>query len=208
MSRFIESIKIENQKLFLLDLHQKRVNDTLSNFGVQGSLDLAKIFKNIQLDENGFFKLRIVYDLEKNFHTQLIPYALPEIESFSLVEANQLSYAFKFENRKELDNLKANAKSGEIIIVKNNHITDTSFSNLLFYKNKSWYTSDTFLLNGVMRQHLLKSKKIKEHSITLQNISEFSHFKIINAMNEIEESFIYPIEKINNLTQGNEYLEI
>jgi 4-amino-4-deoxychorismate lyase len=208
MSRFIESIKIENQKLFLLDLHQKRVNDTLSHFGVQGSLDLAKIFKNIQLDENGFFKLRIVYDLEKNFHTQLIPYALPEIESFSLVEANQLSYAFKFENRKELDNLKANAKSGEIIIVKNNHITDTSFSNLLFYKNKSWYTSDTFLLNGVMRQHLLKSKKIKEHSITLQNISEFSHFKIINAMNEIEESFIYPIEKINNLTQGNEYLEI
>ena len=45
MSRFIESIKIEDQKAFLLDLHQKRVNQTFAHFGKEGSIDLAKILK-------------------------------------------------------------------------------------------------------------------------------------------------------------------
>ena len=65
MSRFIESIKIEDQKAFLLDLHQKRVNQTFAHFGKEGSIDLAKIFKNLEHDEDGLYKLRIVYDLDK-----------------------------------------------------------------------------------------------------------------------------------------------
>jgi 4-amino-4-deoxychorismate lyase len=40
MSQFIESIKIEDQMAFLLELHQKRVNDTFAHFGAQGSIDL------------------------------------------------------------------------------------------------------------------------------------------------------------------------
>ncbi len=65
MSQFIESIKIEDQEAFLLDLHQKRVNETFAHFGEQGSINLAKIFKKSGNDEDGFFKLRIVYDLDK-----------------------------------------------------------------------------------------------------------------------------------------------
>jgi 4-amino-4-deoxychorismate lyase len=207
MSRFIESIKVENQKPFLLELHQQRVNDTLSHFGVEGSLDLSKIFQSLHLDENGFFKLKIIYDLEKNYRVQLIPYALPELENFALVEANQIDYAFKFEDRKEFDKLKSKSKAEEIIIVKNNHITDTSFSNLIFLKNKTWFTPNTFLLNGVMRQKLLQSKKIKECEITLQNLKEFSHFSIINALNNMEDSFIYNIETIINLPENNNFLD-
>ena len=96
MSRFIESIKIEDQKAFLLDLHQKRVNQTFAHFGKEGSIDLAKIFKNLEHDEDGLYKLRIVYDLDKKFTTQLIPYAIPEIENFQLVENNSYDYSFKF----------------------------------------------------------------------------------------------------------------
>lgn len=208
MSRFIESIRIEDCKTLLLDFHQKRVNDTFSNFGLNDSINLAKIFKKLDLDEEGFFKLRLVYDLNKNYSNQLIPYALPEVDSFALVEANQLDYSFKFEDRKELDRLKIQSKAEEIIIVKNHHITDTSISNLVFLKNKIWYTPDTFLLNGVMRQHLLSTKKIKETSITLSNLTDFSHFRMINAMNTLEDSFIYPIEKIINLPENNSYLEL
>jgi 4-amino-4-deoxychorismate lyase len=51
------------------------------------------------------------------------------------------------------------SKTEEIIIVKNNCITDTSYTNLLFLKDEKWYTPSTYLLNGVMRQHLLKEKK-------------------------------------------------
>ena len=208
MSRFIESIKIEDQKAFLLDLHQKRVNQTFAHFGKEGSIDLAKIFKNLEHDEDGLYKLRIVYDLDKKFTTQLIPHAIPEIENFQLVENNSYDYSFKFEDRKEFERMKTKAKTEEIIVVKNNHITDTSYTNILFLKGKEWFTPTTYLLNGVMRQHLLHEKKIKEIEITLQNIKEFSHFQLINAMNDFDDMFIYPIERIVNLPESSDYLGV
>lgn len=199
MSQFIESIKIEDKKIFLLDLHQKRVDDTFAHFGKETSINLAEIFKNLEHDEDGLYKLRISYDLDKNFRTQLIPYAISEISNFQLVVNNIYDYSFKFEDRKELEKMLRQAKSSEIIIVKNNHITDSSFSNLLFKKGKEWFTPSTYLLNGVQRQYLLKNKKIKEAEITLQNIAEYSHFQIINAMNDFDDMFIHPIARITNL---------
>ncbi|WES96240.1 aminotransferase class IV [Chryseobacterium arthrosphaerae] len=208
MSQFIESIKVEDQEVFLLELHQKRVNQTFSHFGKEDSIDLAKIYKNLQHDEDGLFKLRISYDLDKRIRTQMIPYAIPEIQDFKLMENNSFDYSFKFEDRKELDKMKMKSKAEEIIIVKNNHITDTSFSNLLFLKGKDWYTPNTYLLNGVQRQHLLKQKKIKETEITLQNIKQFSHFQLINALNDFDDMFIYPIDRIINLPGNEEYLDL
>ncbi|AZB24012.1 MULTISPECIES: aminotransferase class IV [Chryseobacterium] len=208
MSQFIESIKVEDQEIFLLELHQKRVNQTFSHFGKEGSIDLAKIYKNLEHDEDGLFKLRISYDLDKKIRTQMIPYAIPEIHDFQLVENNSFDYSFKFEDRRELDKMKMKSKAEEIIIVKNNHITDTSFSNLLFLKGKDWFTPNTYLLNGVQRQHLLKNKKIKEAEITLQNIKQFSHFQIINALNDFDDMFIYPIDRIMNLPGSEEYLDL
>lgn len=208
MSQFIESIKVEDQEIFLLELHQKRVNQTFSHFGKEGSIDLAKIYKNLEHDEDGLFKLRISYDLDKKIRTQMIPYAIPEIHDFQLVENNSFDYSFKFEDRRELDKMKMKSKAEEIIIVKNNHITDTSFSNLLFLKGKDWFTPNTYLLNGVQRQHLLENKKIKEAEITLQNIKQFSHFQIINALNDFDDMFIYPIDRIMNLPGSEEYLDL
>ena len=208
MSQFIESIKIEDQEVFLLELHQKRVNATFAHFGMENSINLAKIIKDLKIDEDGFFKLRIVYDLNRNYKTQLIPYAVAEIDSFQLVENNTYDYAFKFEDRKEFERMKTKAKTEEIIIVKNNCITDTSYTNLLFLKDEKWYTPSTYLLNGVMRQHLLTTKKIKETEITLQNIKEFTHFQLINSMNDFDDMFIYPIERIVNLPESREYLGI
>ncbi|QNS40743.1 aminotransferase class IV [Chryseobacterium manosquense] len=208
MSQFIESIKIEDQEIFLLELHQKRVNATFEHFGKEGSIDIAKIFKDLEHDENGLYKLKITYDLNKNYRTQLIPYAISEIEDFQLIENNVYDYSFKFEDRKEFEKMINKAKASEIIVVKNNHITDTSYSNLLFLKGKEWFTPSTYLLNGVQRTHLLKNKKIKEAEITLQNITEYSHFQLINAMNDFDDMFIYPISKITNLPDGSRYLEI
>ena len=199
MSQFIESIKVEDRKIFLLDHHQKRVDATFAHFGKEGSINLSEIFRNLDHDEDGLYKLRISYDLNKNFRTQLIPYAISEINNFQLVVNNVYDYSFKFEDRKEREKMLQQARSGEIIIVKNNHITDTSFSNILFKKGKDWFTPSTYLLNGVQRQHLLQKNKIKEAEITMQNVSEYSHFQLINAMNDFDDMFIYPIARITNL---------
>ncbi len=208
MFRFIESIKIEDKKIFLLDYHQKRVNETFAQFGKENPIDLLKIFKNLEHDEDGLFKLRIVYDLDRKFSTQFIPYAISEIYDFQLVVNNTIDYSFKYENRGEIDLMKQKAKAEEIIVVKNNRITDSSFSNLLFLKSKTWYTPASFLLNGVQRQNLLKTKKIKEAEITVQNLNEFSYFQLINSMNDFDDMFIYPIDKIVNLPENGDFLEL
>ena len=208
MSQFIESIKVEDQEIFLLEFHQKRVDNTFAHFGKEGSVDLAKIYKHLEHDEDGLFKLRIDYDLDKKVRTQMMPYAIPELQDFQLVENNSFDYSFKSEDRKELEKMKMKSKAEEIIIVKNNHITDTSYSNLLFKKGKDWFTPSTYLLNGVQRQHLLKNKKIKETEITLQNLKEFSHFQMINALNDFDENFIYPIGRIINLPGNEEYQDL
>lgn len=208
MSQFIESIKVEDTEIFLLDQHQKRVNETFSYFGKEVSINIGEIFKSLKHDEDGLYKFRITYDLTGKYRTQMIPYAMSEIANFQLVENNSYDYSFKFEDRKELEKMKILSKAAEIIIVKNNHITDSSYSNLLFKKGKDWFTPKTFLLNGVQRQHLLKTKKIKEAEITLQNLSEYSHFQLINALNELDDAYSYPIERIKNIPKNSEQNEI
>lgn len=195
MYQFIESIKIENGNARLLPLHQQRVNQTFIHFKGKNSLDLLSIFKTTPLPPYGLCKWRIIYDLDENFESQFIPYDFPEIRNFELVENNEINYDFKFLDRTRLNDLKNNAIAQEIIIIKNENITDTSFSNLLFLKNGVWYTPETFLLNGVQRQCLLHLGLIQEKKISIDNLYEFSHFQIINAMNEMNIS-AYPIEKI------------
>lgn len=207
MSRFIESIRIQERKIHLLEYHQARVNQTFKNFGKADSLDLKKIIDTLNHDEKGLYKLRIVYDLEGRYQTQIVPYIFGQIEDFELVENNEMDYSFKYENRSAFENLIKQSDAQEVIVVKNNHITDTSYANLLFLKGKTWYTPTTYLLNGVQRQYLLKKKKIKETEITLDNIREFSHVQIINAMNTHDNDFIYPIEHIINLPKDTSYLE-
>lgn len=207
MSRFIESIKVEDQKIFLKELHQKRMNDTFSNFGKVCKIDIYSQFLNLEHYEDGLYKFRIEYDLENNFKTQIIPYAISELYDFELVIDNKIDYNFKSADRTQLQKLKDKSHADEVIIVKNNQVTDTSYSNLLFLKDKTWFTPKSYLLNGVMRQNLLQSKEIEETEITLDNIKEFTHFQLINALNDFDDMFIYPIEKIINLPKEESDLE-
>lgn len=199
MLQFIESIKVEDQKVFLLNRHQQRMTETFLHFGKVCEINLQELFKELQHDENGLYKWRIVYDLNNVYKAQMLPYAISKLDDFELITNDDLDYSFKYLDRKMLDSIKLKSNASEIIIVKNNSITDTSFSNILFLKNKQWYTPSSYLLNGVQRQQLLESKKIKTADITLDNIKEYSHFQLINAMNDFDDMFIYPIEKIINL---------
>lgn len=207
MSRFIESIKVEDQKIFLTELHQKRMNETFSHFGKECKIDINSKFKSLEHDEDGLYKFRIEYDLENNFKTQIVPYAISEHDDFELIIDNEIDYSFKSADRTQFQKLKNDSGADEIIIIKENQITDTSYSNILFLKDKVWFTPKDYLLNGVMRQSLLASKKIKETEITLDNIKGFSHFQLINALNDFDEMFIYPIEKIINLPKEESDLE-
>lgn len=200
MCQFIESIRVENGVIFLLEEHQRRVNETFQYFGKQENIiKLNKIFEKEKFEKNGIFKFRIEYDLEGNFITENNPYTRAEIKEFQLIINDNVDYSFKYKNREVLEEMKRKSEGREIIIIKNQYVTDTSFSNIVFFKNGQWFVPSTYLLNGVQRKFLLKNNKIKEIEIGLDNISQFTHFKLINAMNDLENSYTYPIEKIHGL---------
>ncbi len=199
MSRFIETIRVENGITFLLERHQQRMERTFEAFQKENPIDLKKVSHSLEIPSNGLFKWRLLYDLNGDFSSELLPYQVLKFKDFQLVNDDGINYCFKLEDRAALNQLKAQAEAQEIIIVKQGKITDTSFSNLLFKKGEHWFTPKSFLLNGVQRQYLLDENKINEVEITLNNIVEFSHFQLINAMNRMNERTIYPIDKIINL---------
>lgn len=168
MSRLIETIRLENGKLENLEYHLRRMR-TFSE------RDLAGNFP-----KQGLFKYRILYE-SQIIATTIEPYTIRPVRTLKLVENNSIVYDRKYENRQELTSM-IDPNYDDILIVKNGSVTDSSYANVIFLKNGTWYTPETYLLNGTMRQFLIDTKKISEARITVDDLSSYSHFKLINAM--------------------------
>lgn len=197
MCQLIESICIKNGQINNLIYHQKRMNNSLyALFGIEAEIDLEKIILYQKPPLEGKFKCRIIYDTEIE-SIEFMPYEVKSISSVRLVEDNEIEYSFKFRDRQVFENLLANVIEDEIIITKNGQITDTSYSNLVFFDGEKWVTPCSFLLNGTMRQCLLEQGKISEEEINPKDLNRFFSFKLINAMMDLDESPSLPIEIIS-----------
>jgi Branched-chain amino acid aminotransferase/4-amino-4-deoxychorismate lyase len=191
MCLWIETIKLIGgipQNLFY---HQQRMNNTLLFHGGNNFFSLHDFFINHPCTIQGIVKTRIVYDANKIIDFSFTSYQIKKIKSFAIIEVANLDYSFKSEDRKAFEEIKFSINTDEIIITQNGFITDTSFSNLIFKKNNQWFTPNTFLLNGTKRQQVLHDKKIAEAEISVNNLHTFSHFKLINAMIDLNEDEIF-----------------
>lgn len=193
--KFIESLKLIDGELQNIELHQKRINLTSNMFSISRRLNLNDI--NIpKSNTNSIQKCRIIYSNNDSL-ISFSDYSRKKIESLRLVFDDSIDYGFKFEDRERINEL-YNKREGcsDIIIVKNGLITDTSFTNLVFFDGKDYYTPSSFLLNGTMRQKLLIDKRIKERKIGYNDIKDYKTVFLINCMNSIEDNLSISIEKI------------
>jgi 4-amino-4-deoxychorismate lyase len=187
MSRLIESIKLLDGEFCNLAYHERRMIHALrSLFGESSPVALEKFVKDSGFPQKGLFKCRIVYDassMEKTF----TPYVVKPVRRLRVVTDNFISYPFKFADRKALDRLSEyRGDCDDVLIVKNDKVTDCSYSNIVFRKGRDWFTSDSPLLEGTMRQNLIDKNKIRVVEILQKDIRSFDTFKIINAMLEFE----------------------
>ena len=196
MSQFIESIRIHNGVTENLTLHQKRVNKTLRQKAGEG-LNLNKLLQELQIPKNGLFKWRLEYTKDKIKQNQLIPYTSKTVKRIKLVEAPDLKYALKYSDRNSFEKLLTQSNADDIIITQKGFITDASYSNLFFWDGQQWVTPSTPLLYGTQREIILKKKLAIEKQIHLNNLSNYTHFKRVNAMMKWEDSNIEKIDKIN-----------
>jgi len=183
MFRFIESIKINNGKIYNLVIHQERINATFKEFYPQFQpINIEDKIKVSQLPQKGLYKLRLLYS-SRIICIGLKPYVLPNIKTIRLVEAADISYNFKYENREKLDSLyHKRGEAADILIVKNGLVTDSWFANVAFFKDDQWYTPKTPLLRGTQRELLLRGKKLRELDIYDSELGTFEKLALINAM--------------------------
>lgn len=183
MLRFIETIKLLNGEFYNLKYHQARIEFTFTKFfGASKAFDIKQELDKIPTPMVGLFKCRVDYE-ESIDKIIFQPYIIKSIQSLKLVEANEISYSFKFENRDQLKNLYELRKSADdIIIVKDGMITDSSYANLLFKRGEDWITPESPLLRGTMRQKLIDERRVREERILIDDITKYEKVKLINSM--------------------------
>jgi len=189
MYQLLETIKIANRKFENIFFHNERMNNSRKKlFGATDNLKIEDIVQVPFYVTDGIYKLRIVYssEIEK---IEFLPYKIKNINKLKLIRDDYLEYNFKFADRKALTNHLQNANDAdEIIIIKNGLVTDTSYSNLIFFEGKKWVTPSSYLLNGTKRQLLLSTGKIREGVIKEEDIKKYICLKMINAMIDFDES--------------------
>lgn len=199
MFRLLETVKVKNSLLQNVGYHNERLNRSKRElYGSTGDINLeraVRIPENLTAD---VYKCRIVYSTDI-YSVSFERYTPRKINSLKLVECNDIDYRYKYAERTKLDELlKSKSDCDEILIVKNGLITDTSFSNIIFFDGYKWITPSYPLLKGTKRQQLLDDDKIIEASVTPADLSKFQYAKLINAMVDIEDGGIIKIGNIRH----------
>ncbi len=181
MCLFIETIRIEDGKVYNLDYHIERFNRTRAAFW-KGSIpiDLRALVSPQSLA--GIYKCRVVYGREIEEITY-VPYQMRDVSSLRLVVADTVGYTYKSTNRENLNALYAQRKmADDILIVKEGCLTDTSIANIALYDGHTWFTPARPLLRGTKRAELLDRKLIVEKDIPQISLKDYSHIMLFNAM--------------------------
>lgn len=187
MYPFFESIKLENKKVFHLEWHQRRVNETfLKFFPDLKPLDLMKVVKSNVSNKTNLQKIKIYYD-DMNYEIEIQDYKRRRISSFELIPID-FNYEYKFTNRENFQNIINQSESDQVIFTKNDFLLDSIIANLAFFDGSQWFTPNTYLLNGTTRQRLIYENKLHEIPIKSTEIKNFDKISFINALNDLDEN--------------------
>lgn len=196
-SLFIDTLKVINGKFIHPELHLLRIRHTQQEaFGNPTSFSLSDDLIPEE-KRHGIVKCRITYS--QIIHQIDFDFYHPRtICSLKVVDGTDLDYHLKYADRRGLIKLlQTKGTNDEILICRNNRITDTSYSNVVLFDGKNYFTPTTYLLNGTKRQYLLQQGKIKEKDISIRELSRYQRLYLINAMLDIEDNIGLEISQIS-----------
>lgn len=194
MSRFIESIRVENRQFQNLKYHQARMDLTRKMcLGIPHQLNILEYLSMPDDLGEETYKCRIVY-AERMERAEFAPYQPKPILTLKLIIDDTIGYAFKYEDRSQINRLFGmRGECDDILIVKGDLIRDTSYCNIIFFDGSNWLTPEMPLLKGTKRQQLLEEGKIASAGISVKHLKDFEKFMLINAMLDFDETRSQPI---------------
>lgn len=187
MCLLIESIKIFDGKACNLACHNRRMNAARKSlFNLSAPIHLEEHLKIPEYARYGLFKCRVLYSRYIE-HMEYHLYKQRSVQTLKIVHDDHIDYRYKYADRSALEKLFAQrANCDDILIIKKGRVTDTSYSNIIFFDGSQWFTPLYPLLEGTQRQKLLDEQKIQAADILEKDIAGFTYFKVINALNAFE----------------------
>ena len=194
----IESIKVLNKKFYNLEFHSERLNRSRKDlFGKEGHIDLSNELVIPGSLGDGLYKCRVVYS-DEIISAEFLPYQKRQIATLKIIKDDNIEYSHKYEDRGCIDKLyQLKGDCDDILIIKNLCITDTAFSNIVFFDGRKWITPSSPLLKGIKREMLIRSGEIVEDEIMIKDLKKFKKASLINAMLDIGETVIQTGNIIN-----------
>ncbi len=184
--RFLESICYEKNTYPLLELHQQRLNRVFDEYFPMYSPHNLKVSLPA-LNSSNVRKVRVIYD-GISYSITHEEYQIRPIKSIQLIRSDPFDYGFKYEDRSKLNSLfELRGKADDILIIKNGMVTDSYYANPVFWDGKEWFVPKTYLLNGVRRQHLLRTGQVREMNIGAVDLQNFEKVSLVNAMMDLGE---------------------
>lgn len=195
MSRYIETIRIENGQIYNLPYHNRRMNETRRNiFQAADELDLSDYIHPEAYQDRT--KCRVVYEQEI-VEVEYAPYSIRQVSSLHIVEDNTLSYRYKSTDRDALNKLfTSRGVADDVLILRNGLLTDTSICNIALWNDERWFTPSCPLLQGTKRASLMDDGKLFPLEIKVDDLKFYSRIRLFNAMIEFGE-IEFPVENID-----------
>lgn len=199
MCQFIETMCVEQGRIINLDYHLERIKNTRKHFWSTEKTVPTDQLSALAATQNCRAKLRFTYDKENIYNLSCTPYNTRKIERLKLLASNDIEYNYKSVDRSEINLLKAQTEpTDEIIIIKQNLLTDTSYTNIALFDGSQWITPSTPLLKGTRRAQLLDAGRLIECEVLATDLKSFQSISLINAMMDLEE-LVLSISSIENL---------
>lgn len=197
MYPLFETIRILDGRPQHLEWHQERLDVSFyTYFNRYPSFRLDQVIRVPEKFSRGEVKCRVFYGL-RGCRAEYEFYFPRKISTLRLVEAGDLDYSLKYTDRDALnDLLKQKQDCEEVLIIRNGLITDTTYTNIVFFDGERWITPQHPLLEGTSRNRLVASKQIFEGDIRAEDLNRFRFFRLINAMMPFGDQADIPVENI------------
>ena len=178
--KYFETIKCDDYEIFNLDYHNKRIANTIG-------LNI-KLQEYVYPASSDLLRCKVIYNNDEILDVEYFTYKKREIKSFKLINDDKISYSKKYLNRDALDKLfEKRDACDEVIIIKNNIVTDTSIANIAIYYENRWISPKKPLLYGTTRARLIEANELFELDITIQMLYKASKIALLNAMIGFDE---------------------
>ena len=195
--QLFESVCVLEGYIQNASFHSKRFIDSYQKFYWQSpDFELLDSIRVPSKYQKGKVKLRISYNKTERKHF-FLPYIDKKVKTLKIIFDDTIDYDLKFEDRSHLDALFEQRKDcDDILIVRNEWLTDSSYANIIFWEGTKWYTPSSCLLKGSKRSQLLETGTIEEIPIGVEDLKNFQGFQLINAMLDFRPDTFLPIENI------------